>query len=499
MAVYAERLFQKLEQGALTPHWRRDPAVRDLERWIALHDRDKRMLQKMAGWTDPGRPYKADPLPARISGSFADYLYGEDPIINARQETDQPQLDNIILGNDFNQALWDGVDMQSSEGETYWRIYVDKGAADVPIIDWHSRTMTVPMFRGRNLLACAFISRVNTFDDDNIWWFVEVHEDEEVHNRLYRQVRSGDESEETMPLGIGAEEPLTRAVETEDLRPVWEHGLPMLAGRVPNGLGRDKRVGISDYRGIEDLLLDLNEAHTIDSENFRLAGKKRAVMPERYATESGTIDAGEEIFFTKEGWEEEMESGEAGPFKLLEYSYDGVSSIARKEDLAGTALTRVGLTRVMSDPASADTSGNAPSGAAWAMRLIPTKLAAKGKTRRWDGAVPYILELGMEVDQLAQERGGFGRSYADTTLPSHERGSILPEDDEEKIRRVSLQYTGGLISLESALKELHPRWSDKLLQDEAERIRKEHTLPRIDDHSGDNPGGGGTGPGGGPE
>jgi hypothetical protein len=481
----ADELFAKLENGALSPLWRHDAATRDLAKWIALHERDKDGIRKAMNW-QADRPLVVDPLPMRISGAFADYLWGEDPVIHADNDKDQPLLETIVAENDVVQGFWDATDTQAAEGETYYRIYVDKGTSDVPILDWHSRSMVVPLLRGKNLVAAAFISRVNLNDEENYWSYVEVHEKGEAHNRLYVRPSTFEEGntsaqDDFTVQGIGEMKELSEALETQELTPVWQHGLPfLLAGRIPYKLTRDPRMGMSVYMPIEDLLYDLSEAHTVDSENYRLAGKKRAVMPERFANEDGRFATGEDIFFTREGWEEEMESGDSGPFKILEYSYDGASAIARKEDLAGTCLTRVGLTRVMVDPPSADTSGNAPSGEAWKQRLIPTALAAKGLTRRWDRQDADILYKIQLVDRLGTEKGGFDRKYAGLEKPpTVTRGSIIPEDEDAKVTRLAMAYGAGLISLEEALKQYHPRWTDKMIADEAVRIREHEKLPKV--------------------
>jgi hypothetical protein len=232
---------------------------------------------------------------------------------------------------------------------------------------------------------------------------------------------------------LGKQQPLTSNPYTADLEEDWEHGLDMLAGRMVNNVPRTRKIGKSDYHGVEDLLFDLDEAHSVDAENFRLAGKKRAVMPRKYQNQAGDAEISEEIFWVEEGVDSEME-GEQGPFKILEYSYDATSSINRKDDLERTIVTRVGLMKQFVSP---DTSeGWAQSGAARRVGLIPTALAAHGKAREWDELLPKALCLMQQVDALDEGRGGFARSWQDAQgLPSITRASVMPEDPQDQASR----------------------------------------------------------------
>lgn len=481
MGVWADRLFERLEAGILDPRWNKVAELSDLQKWIAFHDQDRRVLRSLhpGGWSDD-RPYKADPLPSRVSGAFADYLWGTDPEITPSKgdKDDRDQLQNLVEENDMQQTFWDMADLASAEGEIYWCWRVDQTVQDTPILDYHSRAMTVPIFVGKRLAAVAFISEVNQDDEDNVWRYVEVHEEGEVHNRLYKE--QGSPGQETYQFtGIGRDmQDLSLAPETEGLVEHWEHGLPILAGRIPNRLGRDKRLGQSDYHLAEDFFWDLNETHAVDTENYAVAGQKRVSLPERYANEDGNTKLrGEQIIYRKEGTDE-MLDGDDQTLQVLEYTYDGASSIARKEDLTATALTRTGLSRQFVDPNANE--GQAASGTALRVRMVPTTLAARGKSRRWDTAAPHILHLGMMLESLPPERGGFDRKYTKPDeLPRVARGEILPEDAVELYNRVSNAVATGVMSLETGLKELHPRWSDREIKVEADAIRADQGLPTL--------------------
>jgi hypothetical protein len=322
--------------------------------------------------------------------------------------------------------------------------------------------------------------------ENEVWRYVQYHEDERAENALYMSSaivspfvggnqgpygyggQQGDPEIDIMRLQrLGVEQPLSANPYTADLEPEWDHGLPMLAGRFINNVPRTRKIGKSDYDGVEDLLFDLNEAHSIDSENYKLAGKKRAVMPRRYQDYAGNAEISEEIFWVEEGTDE-MDPQE-GPFKILEYTYDAASSIARKEDLERTVITRVGLVRQFVD--SNPTDGFAQSGAALRTRLIPTALAAHGKAREWDELLPKTLCLMQRVDALDEGHGGFARPWKDPQgVPTITRASVLPEDPQDKATRHQTLIANELESIETAIDDLHPDWSPDRKTLEVQRI-----------------------------
>jgi hypothetical protein len=479
MADWANQLRKMLESGEASIHWRTNALTKDLAKWIAFHDGDKDALRAYARWA-ADRDYKIDTIPQKLSVAWADFLYGEDPLIVSPHEENQELLD-ALLGkdevsgdSDFIAELHSAVDHCSAEGEQWWRIYTDPEQSDYPIIDWQSRSMVVPLMRGKKVLAVAFIDEVER-SDNGIWRYVQLQEEGYSYNLLYFEKRDtgsqgSDQAASASVKGIGEQRSLTSHPATAEYPDIWHHGLNMLAGRIPNGrLGRDPRMGISDYSKVEDHLFDLNEAHTIDTENYRLAGKKRAVMPERFAKSDGTAEDSD-VYFSKEDWDE-MDGDGNGPFKILEYTYDGTSSINRKEDLVGIILTRLGLARQFVDANAKE--GYAESGTARRIRLIPTSLAARGKSRRWDAAVPYILMQAQLVDALPEDNHGFNRKWQSPgDAPSVERASVLPEDPQEVAERHARAVGAGLESVEHAVDELHPDWDEDEKKLEVFRIRR---------------------------
>jgi hypothetical protein len=527
-----------------------------VEIYRALRETDTMVLRARAGW-DADRTYIPDPLAQKISESFADMLFGEDPVItsaqtvaekaaqqakirqqaaadvaqrsaapsapgtptpaaappmpvdpddatfptdapsntleegdgpdsedqtdtnadvvNSNPQGDQELLDNIVEANDLPSELRSSEVVCSSEGEVWWRIYVDQGQSDYPIVEWSSRANTRPLFRGRKLIACAFIDEIHReemTDQWRVWRYVQVQATGIVRNLLYM----GN------PKQLGTQVSLDSRPETAELEEEWHHQIGILCGRIPNALGRDRRFGVSDYRNVIELLFSLNEGTTIGHENMRLTAKRRVVVPREALTEDGTFDASEDIIVVDSPMDDQLGGAGAnagGRFTVLEYSYDSQALIEQKLDTVATILNRCGIVAEMGSGGGGRSGGMgggaaALSGTALRMRLIPTTLAANGKARYWDDQLPKILMRCQQVDAMPVAEGGFGRPWAVADEPpAVERSQPLPTDETEETTR-HVQAVGGEIeSRRSAIADLHPDWDDAQVQEELAQIQYE--------------------------
>lgn len=454
---YSAELLAQLQSGAIKLSWGSNPETSDLKKWKAFRASDKSALQAMHTSWKQGRPYKVDSLPKRASLAFADFLFNEPPVITPSDEANRPLQTDLLRETRFNKKLRNAADICCSEREVWYRIYTDPSESQWPVIVWHSRAEVFPLMAGRKVLAAAFYTQYEqkVGDQTVVWQHMEFHQEGEVKNMLFKA--DGKDSDK---LGTAAQ--LADYPATANLVDEWQHGLPILCGQVTN-----EEFAESIYQGVEDFFLDLNEAHTVDAENFRLAGKKRAVMPKKFADQAGNVDAGEEIFFTEDSWDE-MDADQ-GPIKILEYSYDGQSSIARKDDLEKRALTRMGLAQQLVD-ANAN-EGLAQTGTALRTRLLPTTAALKGKAGEWLDHVPDALRKLQLVDNLPPGSHGFGRSWVNPYVPpAIILSSPLPVDTTEEANRHQTLLNAELESIETAVEEMHPTWSDTRRTLEIQRI-----------------------------
>lgn len=458
--------------------------TRDLQLWVAMRESDRARIKGLIDWPSD-RDYRVDPLADRIAQAKSDLLFGEEPSFKASDEKDQEQLEELIDENQLPSELKRAAGDCASEGEVWYRIYTDPAQSDWPLVEFHSRLDVIPLWRGRRVMAAAFVSHIAQQEvksgkgavEQIYWRHIEIQTDGLTRNLLYRGTVST----------LGTSLPLTEVGDTADFPDEWSHDLPvMLAGRIPNKLGRDHRLGISDYQGIKDLLLDLNEARTIMAENARLTAKKRMVVPME-ALRDGKFDAGQDVI-VHEALDKGMGEDKAGPYMVLEYSFEAGPLKEHINELRSAAITGVGLVEQFIGIGTGF-EGEAGSGTSLRTRLIPATLTANGHGRFWDDEVPQIVHKLMLVSSLNANKLGAGKTWADPTPPAFERSSVLPEDTMEKIDRHSKAVTGEIESIETAVRDLHPDWDDKEIEAELDRIKEDRgsgALQNFEGHS-DNP------------
>lgn len=265
---------------------------------------------------------------------------------------------------------------------------------------------------------------------------------------------------------------LDSLMETQDLEEDWDHGLPvMLAGRIPYKLGRDFRIGISVYQGVRDLLMDLNEARTIMAENARLVLKARMVVPANAVDSEGNFDAGKDVI-VQESLDEEMAGKPGGSYAVLEYNFQANELIHHKDELVLDIMSRSGLAEQFTGGTSKGGEGQAFTGTALRTRLIPTIQAAKGVARGPDREVPKILKAMAMLSALPTEKGGCGKTWSEPDGDHYyQRATVLPEDINEKTQRHVMGVQGEIESIETAVEDMHPDWTDDEVKEEVERIR----------------------------
>jgi hypothetical protein len=470
MGVWIQNLLDDLVDARQWPRDDDDERWKEIAEYIAFRESDRDGLRVMAEWEDVDRRYFVDPLAPKIPESFASLIYGEEPTFEAANPNDQPLLDMLVEGNRFGSELQRAVLTSSSEGEVWWRLYLDREVADVPLVDWHSRVGVCPLWAGRKLRAVGFVSRLDSLDDDReIWRHFEFHDFEDVQQVLFV---SNDERT------LGKQVPMDSHPDTVELRDEpWRHGLGrMMAGWIVNRDGVDPRKGVSDFHGIRDMLLELNETLTVGHENMRLTARKRIVVP-RDALDPATGGLPDGEVLIDDNAEKTMgEGGGRGPWQVMEYSFDAQALTDYRRSIAIDLLSRVGITaQFVGLPTDAE--GLATSGTALRIRLIPSTNAGRDRGQHQDAAVPDILQLLQALDAMPVNNdgtGGFGRSWlAWDEQPSMERGSELPEDPTEQSQRVVTEVEAKVMSRQTAIEDLHPDWTEERVQEELDRIQAE--------------------------
>lgn len=472
MGIFAERLIGRLDASEGRWPLRGEASTWEaLSLWIAFRESNRDRLREAANWTNTERDYCVDPIAGKISHAFAQLLYGSAIELTAAADADQDRLDELSDENNLSSELQRAEIVCSSEGEVWWRGFVDPEIADVPLLEWYSRTAVLPLWAGTRLKAAAFISRYDvgergtTGEPQEIYRHFEVHDYGSVRNVLYRSVREDQ---------LGQRVGLEGLEDTMLLREQWDHGLPgLLCGRIPNMIGVDPTLGVSDYDGIQDLLLLINEATALQGENARLTGKRRIVVPASVTDAQGNFDASREVLIAEEANRGLGESGGDGPFRVLEYTYDAEALIAHKQELVNTALSRVGIVPQYVG-AGSQAEGLAVSGTHLRVRLIPTIAAGEERAQYGDDEIPKALGMLQLLDALPVESGGFGQPWVDpATAPAMARGSTLPVDEIETVAMHADAVAALIESRETAVRHMPwaKDWSDDQIQEELDRIQ----------------------------
>lgn len=471
MTDFADQLILELDAATEWPLPREQDARRQVAEGRALRKGNREWLRTMAGWATD-RAYVHDPLPRRIAAGFADFLFSEDPRFTS--DDDQDLLDEIIEVNGMPARLHRAERMVVSEGEAWWKLHVNLATAPVPLLTWCSRLDVVPLFDGDRVLAVAFVTErhrrkesVKLGDQEEqqeiVFRHAEVHGPGRVVNVLYRGT----------PDELGSRVPLERIAATAGYAEVWQHGLPMLAGRVVNDLDDDDTLGVSEYDAVRDLLLALDEAVTIATENARLTGQDRIFVAGKFRQADGGFDASLQVFEI-ESEQTTMGEGASSSIYGVEKRYDAEPLWLHITKLVKTCVSRVGL---VPQWIGEDIDGQAESGTAIRLRFLPTTNAAKGKLREWGATLPRQAHLMLLVAVLPIDRGGLGRPGTITDeLPAVEFGDPLPVDEQEQTDTDATAVSAGIKSRRTAITERHPDWTDEQVQGELNEIRADQAL-----------------------
>lgn len=465
--------------------------------WAALRESDERVLRTIMKWPQD-RELVIDNLPEKIASAYGDLLFGQDPTWTAADPEDQQLL--IDATATWPSDLQAAEETNASEGEVWYRIRTDP-ALPHPVVTWHSRADVVPLLRGRAVIAAAFVSKLPHPNPQSkeVYRHIEIDDRGVVLNFLFRGRSSA----------LGQRVPLTQHAETADLPEEWNHGVPeLLCGRIVNRWGRRPHVGQSIFHGVWTRFLVLNEAATIGRENLRLTAKKRAVVPASALRANTTdpaqlqdrgdgtmvpivarprFDAGEDLLVHDPLDVEEGREG-AGPFRVLEYSFDAQALIAYQTYEVETVCQRCDL--VPQFLGSGD-FGSGNTGTALRVRLLPTVNASEGRGRPWDDELPAVSRKVQLVESAPIGAGGLQRDWKNPAgTPAIERTDAFPKDENEEANRLAQLRSADLVSIEQGIIEQHPDWTndgpDSQVQTELARIRADiaATVPIVTPFAG---------------
>lgn len=431
----------------------------EIERFAAFRQSDETVLRQLA-YTPWYMRYLISPVPRMVSRSKAHLLFSEPPEVKPANESDEANIERIVNENQLDTELHRSAMISSSEGEVWGRIIVRPDLLDVPIIEYVSRRNVIPHFAGRFLLGATFVDEWQLGTNDVLRLFT-TYEAGLISAQAYR----GTLNAIGVPVSLDAFEE-TKGTHEYVLTGIAE---PLVAF-IPNSIDEDPTRGFSDYAGLEDRFLSLNRATTIGDSNTELAGKKRALIDGKYVGPHGEL-SDDDVFVSNE---DTRSIDQAGPMKVLEYSYDAGQITTWLDHLIDSTLIFGGAAPDL----VGRTTGGALSGTALRLKMIHSTLEASGSGRFADRGLKRLLRFAAIIDGRPTTEIGFGRSYAarDEEI-AVQRRPLLPRDDVEAASILGMLAGAEAISREEKVRFLHPDWDEKRVQEEATAIENEEPEP----------------------
>lgn len=424
----------------------------------ALRESDEAALRQQASvrWN---APYIVNPLPRLISRASANLLFGEPATFTPGEEGDAEALDALVTANDLDSELIRAAMISSSEGEVWGRVLVQPQLLDYPIVEWVSGRHVIPHFAGRFLTGATFVSTWHEGAVETVR-LLETYEAGRIYAELYRGTRTSigvKVSLDSYPHTEGRPEEVLTGIEA-----------PLVAF-IPNSLSSDPTRGVSDYRGLEERFLALNEAVTVGQQNLKLAGRKRALVDAAYLDQNGQLPDGDDVYVRQDT--DAVMGDAAKPVQMIDYGYESGPVSAWVDHLIDTTLTFAG---VSPQSVGRSTDGGAVSGTALKLKMSHSLMEAAGKGRHFNRGVARLLRFAALLDSRPTTQGGFGRSWVSPdSQPTITLSDGLMRDDVEAADTLAKLVGAEAISLEEAVRGWRPEWSAAQVDEEVERIRAE--------------------------
>lgn len=434
----------------------------EIEFFSALRRSDDTRLRQEAsvGWN---YPYVVTPAPRMISRASANMLYGEEPEIAPTNDADRERLDFIVGENDLSSELVRGAMISSSEGEVFGRVLVQPSLLDAPIIEFVSGYRVIPHFAGRFLLGATFVSEWQEGRND-FYRLFETYEAGSITSELYRGTRTS----------VGGKVDLNSYGRTENTSEEVLTGIDFpLCTFIPNSIDSDPSRGFSDYRGLEERFLALNDATTTGQANMKLAGRKRALVDASYLDSQGRMPNGDDVYIRKS--RDASVDGQSKPLEVLEYSFEAEQTIRWIDHLLDSSLL---LSGIAPQSVGRSVDGGAISGTALRLKMAHSLIESSGKGRHFDRGVRRLLRAAAIIDSRRTTEGGFGRSWSEPdTNPKIERADALPRDDMEAAQRLVFLTSANAMSVEEKVRAVHPEWDDAQVTKEVDAINAAAATP----------------------
>jgi hypothetical protein len=405
------------------------------------------------------------PLPSDIAATSADLLFGDMPTITVEDPATQERLDALLDENQAQLTLHGGAEQSSALSGVYLRATWDRDLIDRPILSVVQPDNVAPEFRWGMLRAATLWRDLSGSTPSTVWRHVERHEPGRILHGLY----------EGTPDNIGRPVPLTEHPETADLvGSLGDDGVSVETGIRdltlayvpnigPNRLHRASPIGRSDFQGIRDLFLALDDVWSSWMRDIRLA-RARLIVPDGYLTDHGpgqgaSFDDDRDVWHSLRMPPTEGNGITLSQFaiRVEEHQRSAEALIRQAAQSAGYSAQSFGL----------DGGGQPITATEVDSRDARSMVTRKKKTGYWRQPLAHIVHVLLQLDAIH-----FGRPIK-PERPRVEFGDGVAESEQATATTLELLNRAGAVSTATKVRILHPEWDDTDVDAEVAAILRE--------------------------
>jgi hypothetical protein len=455
----------------------------------------------------PGTKYHL-PLAADLARTAAELMYGDTPAIKFESNPDaQTAWEDLSQKIGWANKLLESGEVGAAVGGSYLRPAWDDQTAEHPLFTVVRADRALPEFRFDQLVGVCFVTVLpmpagwKAYRDGQVWRWLEHHEPRQIRHELWL----GSESNLGQPQLLEvhpATEFLTANIPTTAIRPkgILAEYIPC---DLPNALDESLPLGRSVLQGVETMLDALDETFDSWMRDFRL-GKGRVLLSgemltpvaaqrkssgggflggrfggSKNTTPAAAFDVDAEAFMTLETPMEQ--AGANGttttPITLVQFAirvkehFDTCMAIVEQVvSRAGYAPQTFGI----------NVDGQL-SGTAMRRRELRSH-RTKDRMRRY--ARPALERAAETLMLINATLFGGPRPTARPTLEWKDTDGADPKETADT---VEILRRAMVMSVETAVREVHPEWDDDQVKDEVGRLAAEQPALTAPSLTGDEP------------
>lgn len=423
------------------------------EHWKETYDRYKKHDILYSGFG------KLVPIPADISNTSANLLFGESPILSISDESTQQRLDEIVKRGDLWSKLLEAAESASALGGVFIKPNWDSDFMDVPVMGVVQADKAFPEFRWGFLNSVLFWTEVEVDEiTGTTWRLFEYHTKGLIQNKLYK----GERDNVGMEIGLGAH-PETIEIPEEIITGLDTVAVRYVPNMKPNRHNRGSALGRSDYSGIEDTLDALDMVYKSWTREIRL-GKSKLIVPEMWLDGQQLFDTDRELYTTLNV---DPLSAQGSKPEMIQFNLRVEKFAATCQELLNRCITSAGYS-----PQSfgLNIAGQAESGTALNIRERKSLATKAKKEQYFKSAVEDVLEMMLLIDKNV-----FGSGIT-IERPTMEFQDGLAFDLTSTSKSVEMLARAMAVSTETKVAMIHPDWNEDQIAVEVDKVLEEQGI-----------------------